>query len=86
MSKAKSVAKSQVPVATSFDLLAARIQKVINSPSAQKNRIAVIYKSPEESQEDWDALLGAIAETDGVSLVVEDDAGVRVTWEKPLED
>lgn len=83
MSKAKSVAKSQVSVATSFDLLAARIQKVINSPSAQKNRIAVIYKSPEESQEDWDALLGAIEETDGVRLVAEDDAGVRVTWEKP---
>lgn len=86
MSKAKSAARSQVPVATSFDHLATRIQKVINSPTAQKNRVVVIYKSPEESREDWDALMGAIEETDGVSLAVEDDGGVRVTWEKPLED
>lgn len=86
MSKAKSAARSQVPVATSFDHLATRIQKVINSPTAQKNRVAVIYKAPDESQENWGALVDAMEETDGVTLVFQDDGGVHVSWEKPLED
>lgn len=86
MSKAKSTAKSQVPVVTSFDILAGRIQKIINSPAAQKNRVAVIYKAPEESQEDWGSLVDAMEETDGVSLVFQDDGGVHVSWEKPSED
>lgn len=86
MSKAKSAAKSQAPVATSFDLLAARIQKIINSPAAQKNRVAVIYKAPEESQEDWGTLVEAMEGTDGVRLAFQDDGGVHVSWEKPLED
>ena len=86
MSKAKSAAKSQAPIVTSFDLLAARIQKIINSPAAQKTRVAVIYKAPEESQENWGALVDAMEETDGVTLVFQDDGGVHVSWEKPLED
>lgn len=86
MSKAKSTAKSPAPVATSFDLLAARIQKIINSPAAQKNRVAVIYKAPEESQEDWGTLVEAMEGTDGVRLAFQDDGGVHVSWEKPLED
>ncbi|MNO55169.1 hypothetical protein D3C76_456550 [compost metagenome] len=83
MAKAKQQA-SALP--TSLDILGRRIQKLINSPAAQKNRVAVICKAPEELQEDWDALVNAIEETDGVSLTFGDDGGVRVTWEKPLED
>lgn len=86
MPKAKSAAKSQTPVVTPFDLLAARIQKIINSPTAQKNRVAVIYKAPEESQADWGALVEAMEGTDGVSLAFQDDGGVHVSWEKPSED
>lgn len=86
MSKARSAAKSQAPVATSFDLLASRIQKIINSPAAQKNRVALIYKAPEEFQEDWSALVEAMEGTDGVRLIFQDDGGVHVAWEKPLED
>lgn len=86
MSKAKPAAKSQAPVITSFDILAARIQKIINSPAAQKNRVAVIYKAPEESQEDWGTLVEAMEGTDGVSLAFQDDGGVHVAWEKPSED
>lgn len=46
----------------------------------------MIYKAPGESQEDWGALVEAMEGTEGVSLAFEDDGGVRVTWEKPLED
>lgn len=84
MSRSTSVAKAKAT--SSFDLLAGRIQKIINSPAAQKNRVAVIYRAPEEANEDWNALVDAMEETDGVSLVFQEDSGVRVSWEKPIED
>lgn len=84
MSRSSSAAKAKAP--SSFDLLAGRIQKIINSPAAQKNRVAVIYRAPEEASEDWGSLVEAMEGTDGVSLVLQDDGGVRVSWEKHRED
>ncbi|MCO8167847.1 DUF1654 domain-containing protein [Pseudomonas sp. 21LCFQ02] len=71
---------------SSIELLGARLQKVINSPSAQKNRCAVLYKAPEEMQEDWDQIIDAINDTDGVHVVFQDDGGAKVHWEVPQKD
>lgn len=70
-------------VLSSVEMLGARLQKVINSPSAQKNRSAVLYKSPEEMQEDWDQIIEAINDTDGVHVIFQEDGGAKVHWEVP---
>ncbi|WP_109512565.1 DUF1654 domain-containing protein [Pseudomonas ovata] len=79
---AKSKTQSS-PAPTSIDHLGARLQKVINSPSAQKNREAVIYKAPDELQDDWNQIMEAIIETEGVHVTPLDDGGVRVHWDVP---
>lgn len=71
---------------TSVELLGARLQRVINAPAAQKDRSALIYKAPDELQEDWDQILEAITETDGVYVTQLDEGGIKVTWDVPDTD
>lgn len=74
------------PLPTSLELLGARLQKIINSPAAQKARSAVICKSPDERQEDWESVLDAISETDGVEMMQLDDESVCLRWTVPEKD
>ncbi len=79
--------KTQPPSApTSIEHLGMRLQKIINSPSAQKNRAAVIYKAPDELQDDWNQIIEAIIETEGVHVTSLDDGGARVHWDVPSTD
>ena len=76
--------KPKPPAApTSIDLLGARLQRIISSPSAQKGRSALIDKEPDELQEDWDQIIEAISETEGVYVTPLDDGGARVHWDVP---
>ncbi|MGS0736141.1 DUF1654 domain-containing protein [Pseudomonas sp. GG8] len=72
--------------ATSIEMLGARLQKIINSPTAQKAQAAIISKAPDEAQEDWDKIIEAITETDGVYVTYEDDGTLRVFWDVPDKD
>ncbi|GAB7528892.1 hypothetical protein PS3A_13010 [Pseudomonas sp. 3A(2025)] len=82
-----AMSKSQTQnVPSSVEMLGARLQKTINSPGAQKNRSAVLYKAPEEMQEDWDQIIEAINDTDGVHVIFHDDGGAEVHWEVPQQD
>lgn len=74
------------PLPTSLEMLGARLQKIINSPAAQKARAAVICKSPDERQEDWESILEAIAETDGVHMTQLEDDSVKLAWVVPEKD
>lgn len=79
---AKPARKPPAPV-SSIEILGARLQKIINSPLAQKAQAAVIQKDLNESQEDWDQIIEAITETDGVYVDFQDDEAVRVYWDVP---
>lgn len=68
---------------TSIEILGARLQKIINAPAAQKAQSAIIYKAPDEAQEDWDQIIEAITETDGVYVAFQDDGATRVYWDVP---
>lgn len=72
--------------ASSYAKLGARIQKVINGPTAQKAKSALIFRLPDETPEDWDQLLAEIAENDNVTLAWRDDGGVQIFWVVPKED
>ncbi|MCF9015470.1 DUF1654 domain-containing protein [Pseudomonas carnis] len=66
--------------------MAIRVQKIINSTNAQKAKAALIFRLPEEPENDWQRLLEEIAENDNVTLAYRDDGGVQIFWVVPKED
>ena len=63
-----------------------RIQKIINSPTAQKAKAALIFRLPDEPVDEWEQLLEEIDENDNVTLAYRDDGGVQIFWVVPRED
>ena len=89
LTKEFSVAKSSSAVPTppdAYERLAIRVQKIINSTSAQKAKAALIFRLPDEPEDEWQRLLEEIAENDNVTLAYRDDGGVQVFWVVPKED
>lgn len=80
----KSAATVSPP--SSYERLGMRIQKIINSPAAQKARSALLMRQPDELEDDWSQLLEEIAENDNVTLAWRDDGGVQIFWTIPKED
>ncbi|AHF68047.1 DUF1654 domain-containing protein [Pseudomonas cichorii] len=70
----------------SYERLGIRVQKIINSTTAQKARAALIFRQPDEPEDDWAQLLEEIAENDNVTLAWRDDGGVQIFWTLPKED
>lgn len=77
---------SATPALSSYALMGTRVQKIINGQQAQKTRSALIFKLPDESDNDWGQLLEEIAENDNVTLAHRDDGGVQLFWTVPKED
>ena len=85
MAKAKKAPTPPKP-ASPYELVGLRIQKVINSPGAQKLKLATVSRLPEESPEDWDGVLEEFGEVDNVTLEFLDDGSVEISWVKLEED
>ncbi|NMY81607.1 DUF1654 domain-containing protein [Pseudomonas rhodesiae] len=89
LNKEYSVAKSSAALPTApdaYERLAVRVQKIINSTQAQKAKAALIFRLPDEPEEQWQRLLEEIAENDNVTLAYRDDGGVQIFWVVPKED
>ncbi|ROL86185.1 DUF1654 domain-containing protein [Pseudomonas chlororaphis] len=71
---------------SSYERLGLRVQKIINSPNAQKAKAALIFRQPDEAVDEWERLLEEIAENDNVTLAYRDDGGVQIFWVVPKED
>ncbi|MHB2048895.1 DUF1654 domain-containing protein [Pseudomonas sp. VEM90] len=85
MAKQQSKSKAPTPP-TPYEMMGSRIQKVINSPTAQKAKSAVIAKESHESTHDWERFLDEVVENDNVTLRHRDDGSVLLTWTVPAED
>lgn len=70
----------------SYEQMGQRIQKIINSPTAQRSRAALIFRLEHESPDDWATLLEEIAENDNVTLAHRDDGGIQIFWTVPKDD
>ncbi|MET1067833.1 MAG: DUF1654 domain-containing protein [Pseudomonas prosekii] len=70
----------------SFERMGLRVQKIINSPTAQKSKAALIFRLPDEPVDEWERLLEEIDENDNVTLAYRDDGGVQIFWVVPKED
>ncbi|HEY0290456.1 MAG TPA: DUF1654 domain-containing protein [Pseudomonas sp.] len=77
---------ASTPALDPYQCLGIRIQKIINSTTAQKSRSALIFRLPDEAESDWDQLLGEISENDNVTLAYRDDGGIQIFWTLPKED
>ena len=89
LTKENSVAKPSSAALTppdAYERLAIRVQKIINSTSAQKAKAALIFRLPDEPEDEWQRLLEEIAENDNVTLAYRDDGGVQIFWVVPKED
>lgn len=72
---------SAAPFAPSaYERMGHRVQKIINSPAAQRAKAALLFKMADESEDDWAQLLEEIAENDNVTLAWRDDGGVQIFW------
>lgn len=69
-----------------YQQLGERIQKIINSPTAQRSKSALIFRLEHELPDDWATLLEEIAENDNVTLAYRDDGGVQIFWTVPKEE
>ncbi|MBO9552191.1 DUF1654 domain-containing protein [Pseudomonas sp.] len=79
--------KSKAPAPpTPYEMMGARIQKIINSPAAQKAKSAVIAKEEHEATYDWERILDEVAENDNVTVAHRDDGSVHLAWTVPAED
>ena len=75
MAKTKTASKSQAPTPpTRYELMGARIQKIVNSPAAQSSRSVILAKADHEAQEDWERFLD---EVDSAAVYV--NASTRFT-------
>ncbi|WP_404822680.1 MULTISPECIES: DUF1654 domain-containing protein [Pseudomonas] len=69
-----------------YERMGMRVQKIINSPSAQKAKAALIFRLADEPVDEWERLLEEIDENDNVTLAYRDDGGVQIFWVVPKED
>ena len=81
-----SNASAAVAPLSSYHLMGARIQRIINSPAAQKAKSALIFRSPDEPEAEWERILEEIGENDNVTIAHRDDGAVQLFWTLPKED
>ena len=68
-----------------YELMGLRIQKIVNSHTAQKTRCAIVTKEANELDEDWSQLLSDLEETDGVKVALTETGDAKITWQSPDE-
>lgn len=64
-----------------------RVANMINHPIAQDQMWVTIHKLESDGEREWDEVMGAITEVDGIEMVFNDeDCSVTLKWEAPSED
>ncbi|MEA3233872.1 DUF1654 domain-containing protein [Pseudomonas mosselii] len=71
------------PELTGLERLGLRMSAMINSPLAQLGRRVLIHRLDTDSDQDWEAIMELLAETDGLDMTFCDDGSVILQWEKP---
>lgn len=74
------------PELTGLERLGLRVSAMINSPLAQLGRRVLIHRLDTDSDQDWEAIMELLAETEGLDMTFCDDGSVILQWEKPDDD
>lgn len=71
---------------TGLERLGLRVSAMINSPLAQFGRKVLIHQLDTDSDQDWDAIMELLSETDGLEMTFCDDGSVILQWDLPTDD
>lgn len=64
-----------------------RVASMINHPIAQDQMWVTIHRLETDGEREWDEVMGAIAEVDGIEMVFNDeDCSVTLKWEAQSEE
>ncbi|HBO1825505.1 TPA: DUF1654 domain-containing protein [Pseudomonas aeruginosa] len=74
-------ARKQEKQPSAYDLLVARLQRLISSPPVQRVRAVTIRKLEEEAQEDWERLLEELRSNDGLEIEEGEEGSVTIRWQ-----
>ncbi|WP_122588590.1 DUF1654 domain-containing protein [Pseudomonas viridiflava] len=78
-----SSAKLEVRVEMSgVERLGLRVSEMINHPVAQAQRWVRIHRLDTDGDQEWEEVLGVIAETEELELTLNDDGSVTVRWQQ----
>lgn len=70
-----------------LERLKLRVANMINHPIAQDQMWVTIHKLETDGEREWDEVMGAVAEVDGIEMVFDDeDSSVTLKWETPSDD
>lgn len=70
------------PELTGLERLGLRVSAMINSPLAQLGRRVLIHRLDTDSDQNWEAIMELLAETDGLDMTFFDDGSVILQWER----
>lgn len=71
---------------TGLEKLGLRVSAMINSPLAQLGRKVLIHQLDNDSDQDWDAIMELLSDTDGLDIMSYDDGSVILQWDAPTDD
>ncbi|WP_317847782.1 DUF1654 domain-containing protein [Pseudomonas sp. HTZ2] len=81
MAKQERQAPEQRNVMTGMERLVLRVSSMINHPLAQTQRWVTIHQLDTDSDQDWEEVMGLLAETPELEITFGDDGSVTLQWE-----
>jgi hypothetical protein len=73
------------PTPKPYEVLALRLQRVINSPAAQRSKTALLERLESDPEDVWEQVMAELGDTDNVTLAFRDDGHVQIFWTVPQE-
>lgn len=79
---AKQAAEKTTPplAQTRRQVMRDRVQRTIASPTAQKEKSALLERMPGDDNADWEELLAELTEHDNLTIAHRDDGSVQIFW------
>jgi hypothetical protein len=71
---------SAAPPPSPYALLATRLQRSVNNPTAQQSRTALLERFDSDCAEAWEQIMEELGETENVTLAYRDDGHIQIFW------
>jgi hypothetical protein len=82
MAKHQMSASQQRQEITGIERLGLRVSAMINHPVAQTQRWVTIHRLDTDGDQEWEAVMELLSDTDELDMVFNDDGTVMLRWER----